>query len=150
MAKVTQIEVKAYTQQEWNGFAHSFLLADSVTPFRHGAPSEGVYPDFDLLITSDVESDVTVVNADDSASEVAIDISTGKWVAGNLVCGIAPLQDIRNDVRDFVTYQIGTTDNYIFKGVVNTTQSQDYVPDILDAGNVLLQLTPTQVETLMK
>ena len=150
MAKVVQLEVKTYTQSQWNGFAHCFLLADSIIPFRY-APSGDplVNSKLDLLITTDIESDINQVNADDSASEIAIDISTGKWVAGNLVCGIAPLQDIRNDVRDFVTYQIGEDDSFLFKGVANTTQSQYYVPDILADSNVLLQLTPDQVKTLM-
>jgi hypothetical protein len=150
MAKVVQLEVKSYTQTEWNGFGHSFLLADAIIPFRYALSGDPSEPSrMDLLITTDIESDITLVNCDDSASEVAIDISTGKWVMGNLVCGIAPLQDIRNDVRDFVTYQIGTSDSYLFKGVANTTQSQDYVPDILADSNVLLQLTPDQVKTLI-
>ena len=149
MAKVVQLEVKTYTQSEFNEFGHAFLLADSIIPFRYAPTGDpAVNSKLDLLITTDVESNVTV-NADDSASEVAIDISTGKWVSGNLVCGIAPLQDIRNDVRDFVTYQIGNDDSYLFKGVANTTQSQDYVPDILASTNVLLQLTPDQVKNLM-
>ena len=151
MAKTYALETKAYTQAQFNNFAHSMLFADSCMPHaRNAADAEQVY----LVVTSNVESSDTGVDnsyrviADDSQSETAIDISTGKFVSGNLIVGIAPLAEIQSDVRNFVTYVITGSSLLMYVGVCNSTQSQDYTPLLVSQSRVNLMLTPAQLATL--
>lgn len=153
MAKTYQLETNTYTQAQFDEFAHSILFADSIVPHWNGTAGN---PDaISLIVTSSVESTLTgsassqyLVLADDSKSEVAVDIATGKFVEGNVITGIAPLSEIQADVRDFVCYNIAGVDSKMFVGVCNSTQSQDYTPDLVANSRVIKMLTPQQVRTL--
>lgn len=151
MAKTYALETLAYSQAQFNNFSHSLLFADSAFPHTSGADNAtAVY----LVVTSNVESTPTgVANtyrvlADDSASETAIDISTGKFVAGNVITGIAPLAEIQSDVRNFVTYSITGSDMLMFVGVCDSTQSQDYTPLLVQNSRVNLMMTQAQLSSL--
>ena len=153
MAKTYQIEAFGdVNQTTFDNVAHSFLFADSVVPVYS---ADTANPNtFQLIVTSNVESSPLSYNADakiladDSRSEVSVDIATGKFVEGNIICGVAQLAEIQNDVRDFVTYTTSTTGYYWFVGVCATTQSQDYTPDIIANSRVIKMLTPAQVKSL--
>lgn len=153
MAKTYALETAAYTQAQFNSFSHSLLFADSCFPHTGNSVAEG--DKIQLVITSNVESsapagltNVYRVLADDSQSETAIDISTGKFVNGNVICGIAPLAEIQSDIRNFVTYVITGTTSLMYVGVCNSTQSQDYTPALVTNSRVSLMLSPAQLSTL--
>jgi len=152
MAKTYALQTFAYSQPQFNAFSHSLLFADSTFPHCESAESSAVIT---LVVTSNVEStapagitNVYRTLADDSQSETAIDISTGKFVNGNVITGIAPLAEIQSDVRNFVTYEIQGSDLLMFTGVCNSTQSQDYTPALVTQSRVNLMLTPSQLATL--
>jgi hypothetical protein len=153
MAKTVQFELYAsMSQAQFDGIAHSILFADSINPVWLGT---GGSPDASsIIITSNVESEIVTgmagykVLADDSRSEVSIDIATGKFVEGNIIAGLAPLAEIQSDVRDFVTYNVEGSDLKLFVGVCSTTQSQDYTPDLVANSRVTKMLTPAQVKSL--
>tara|TARA_B100000780_G_C21021441_1_gene409397 strand:- start:454 stop:918 length:465 start_codon:yes stop_codon:yes gene_type:complete len=151
MAKTYALETSAYTQSQFNLFSHSLLFADSCFP--HAGAAQGDAPVV-LVVTSNVESAGTGLTnfyrvlADDSQSETAIDISTGKFVNGNVIAGIAPLAEIQSDVRNFVTYVINGSTLLMYVGVCNSTQSQDYTPALVTNSRVNLMLTPSQLSTL--
>lgn len=153
MAKTYALETAVYTQAQFNSFSHSLLFADSCFP--HAGNSVVESDKIQLVITSNVEStgsglpsNTYRVLADDSQSETAIDISTGKFVNGNVITGIAPLAEIQSDVRNFVTYVITGSDLLMYVGVCNSTQSQDYTPALVTNSRVNLMLTPAQLATL--
>ena len=152
MAKTYALETAAYSQVQFNSFSHSLLFSDSTYPHCESAQDAATIT---LVVTSNVEStppggisNVYRVVADDSQSETAIDISTGKFVNGNVITGIAPLAEIQSDVRNFVTYVINGSDLLMFTGVCNSTQSQDYTPALVTNSRVNLMLTPAQLATL--
>jgi hypothetical protein len=152
MAKVYQLELSTYSQAQFDLVAHSLLFASNIAPFWGGGSGN---PDGNsIVVTSNVESSSPAgdsrykVLADDSQSEVAVDIATGKFVEGNIITGIAPLAEIQSDIRDFVTYEIDGSDSKFFVGICSTTQSQDYTPDIVANSRVTKMLTPAQVKSL--
>jgi len=142
------------TQAEVTAIGNSILFADSIQPmYTTGDPGGALLNN--LVVTSNVDIDQTALSAanfeilaDDSQSELSIDISTGKFVEGNLICGYAPLTSVQTDVRDFVAYKQNGTDNVWFKGVCSTTQSQDYTPDLVANSNPIHMLTPAQVASI--
>lgn len=151
MAKVYQLQTDTYSQSQFDNIAHSLLFADAIQPIFTQAESGSNR--VAIVVTSNVESVSTSaasyeILADDSQSEVAVDIATGKFVEGNIICGIAPLAEIQSDVRNFVTYNITGSDSKMFVGVCATTQSQDYTPDLVANSRVTKMLTPAQVKSL--
>jgi hypothetical protein len=155
MAQVYQFQLNAMnTQAEVTAIGNSILFADSIEP-RYSINESGVAPKNILTVTSNVDIDTSNLTAadfeilaDDSQSELSIDISTGKFVEGNLICGYAPLTSVQTDVRDFVAYKENGSDNVWFKGVCSTTQSQDYTPDLVANSNPIHMLTPAQVASI--
>lgn len=156
MAQVYQFEVpNLTTQAAVTAIGNSILFADSIQPIRaHGMDSSATSQN-QLVVTSNVDIDTSALDiytyeilADDSQSELSIDISTGKFVEGNLICGYAPLTSVQTDVRDFVAYKQNGSDNVWFKGVCSTTQSQDYTPDLVANSNPIHMLTPAQVASI--
>jgi hypothetical protein len=151
MAKTYQIEVVGtYTQTQFDDFAHSLLFADSIQPIYVGTAGN---PDgLSIVVTSNVESidggSHYVTLADDSQSELSIDVATGKFVAGNLIAVLCPTSEAQSDMRDFVTYYATSGDIHLHIGVCNTTQSQDYTPDIISNSRVIKMMTPEQVKSL--
>ena len=154
MAQVYQLEVKGtYTQSEFDGFAHSLLFADDISCVNtaDGANTPNI------VVTSNIESTGPTADyrllADDSQSEVSIDISTGKFVEGNLIAVLCTNAEAQSDLRDFMTFYAvavsqGETQLNLHVGICNTTQSQDYTPDIVSNDRVIKMLTPAQVQTL--
>ena len=155
MAQVYQFEIQTLNSQaEVTAIGNSILFADSISPRYHINESGSVLRNL-LVVTSNVDIDTSALSAadfeilaDDSQSELSIDISTGKFVEGNLICGYAPLTSVQTDVRDFVAYKQNGSDNVWFKGVCSTTQSQDYTPDLVANGNPIHMLTPAQVASI--
>lgn len=152
MAKVYQLEVNATaaTQANFDNYAHSLLFADSIQ--CHFGTS-GTSPDLNcIVVTSGVESTdfggEYLLLADDSQSEVSIDISTGKFVEGNLIAVWCTVSEAQSDMRDFMTFYAQSGDIHLHVGVCNTTQSQDYTPDIIANSRVIKMLSPAQVESL--
>lgn len=153
MAKVFNWVPRAsLSQSEFDKIAHGFLFSADVVPqMARNASAEDL---IQLIVTTGVEVEPLTASgdfevlADDSATEVAIDIATGKFVEGNVICGIALLSEIQNDVRDYVAYNIVGSDLKVFKGVCNSTQSQDYTPTLIAQSRVHKMLTPQQVKTL--
>jgi hypothetical protein len=154
MAQVYQFDIQQVnTQSEITALGNSILFADSIMP--HYVESEGAVLRNILVVTSNVDIDTSSlaastyeILADDSQSELSIDISTGKFVEGNLICGYAPLTEVQTDVRDFVAYKQSGTDVVWFKGVCSTTQSQDYTPDLVANSSPIHMLTPAQVASI--
>ena len=151
MAKVYQLTLASPTQTNFDGYAHSLLFADLISPTftqtESGTNNRGI------VVTSGVESVGLVPTeyellADDSQSEVSIDISTGKFVEGNLIAVWALVSEAQSDMRDFMTFYARTGDIHLHVGVCNTTQSQDYTPDIVANSRAIKMLTPTQVVSL--
>lgn len=154
MAKVYQAEVLGnYTQAAFDGIAHSLLFADSINPVGFQTPDAGALGN-SIVVTSGVESDGSslasnyLVLADDSQSETAIDIATGKFVDGNLIAVLCTTSEAQEDMRNFVTYIATTGDIHLHIGVCNTTQSQDYTPGIVANNRVIKMMTPSQVQSL--
>ena len=151
MAKVYQLEVAgAYNQAQFDNFAHSLLFADSIMPVS-GATPVGATGN-SIIVTSSVEStafsDDYDLLADDSQSETAIDIATGKFVDGNLIAVLCTTAEAQEDMRNFVTYFATTGDIHLHIGLCNTTQSQDYTPGIVANNRVIKMMTPSQVQSL--
>ena len=155
MAQVYQFNIPTTTTQaEITAIGNSVLFADSIVPLFVDTEPAGARTNV-LLVTSNVDIDQTAlafgeyeILADDSQSELSIDISTGKFVEGNLICGYAPLTEVQTDVRDFVAYKQNGSDNVWFKGVCSTTQSQDYTPDLVANSRSIHMLTPAQVASI--
>lgn len=153
MAQVYQLEViGSYSQAQFDNFSHSLLFADSIYPLVGPGAEAAQGNGRCIIVTSNVEStdfgsDYEKL-ADDSQSEVSIDISTGKFVEGNLIAVICPTSEAQSDMRDFMTFYATSGDLHLHVGVCNTTQSQDYTPDIIANSRVIKMLTPTQVVSL--
>lgn len=151
MAKVYQLEVLGtYTQANFDQFAHSLLFADAIQPV--GTTTPGGNTGLSIIVTSSVESEDFgsdyVLLADDSQSETAIDIATGKFVDGNLIAVLATTAEAQEDMRNFVTYLASSGDIHLHIGLCNTTQSQDYTPGIVSNNRVIKMMTPSQVQSL--
>ena len=102
MAKVYQLQVLGgYSQAQFDVFAHSLLFAESIQPVF--TQTEGGTNAKGIIVTSGVESDNTgIANdyellADDSQSEVSVDISSGKFVEGNLIAVLCPTSEAQSD-----------------------------------------------------
>lgn len=140
------------TQPYFDRIAHSLLFAESVQPVF--TQTEGGTNTKNLVVTSGVESEDTAPNyyyellADDSQSEVSVDISTGKFVEGNLIAVCCTIAEAQSDLRDFTTFYATSGDVHIHIGVCNTTQSQDYTPAIIANSRVLKMVSPAQVQSL--
>jgi len=152
MAKVYQLELIAYNQAGFDKFAHSLLFADAIQPVF--TQTEGGTNTKGIIVTSSVESDSSTLAAhyellaDDSQSETAIDIATGKFVDGNLIAVFCTTAEAQEDMRNFVTYLATSGDIHLHIGVCNTTQSQDYTPGIVANNRVIKMMTPQQVKSL--
>lgn len=153
MAKVYQLAVKGdYSQANFDKFAHSLLFAENIQPVF--TQTEGGTNSNGIIVTSGVESDGTGITssyellADDSQSEVSVDISSGKFVEGNLIAVLCPTSEAQSDLRDFMTFYASTGDIHLHVGVCNTTQSQDYTPAIIENSRVLKMVSPAQVISL--
>ena len=151
MAKVYQlIAAGSYTQAQFDEFAHSLLFADSIqavfTQTESGANTKN------LIVTSGVESTGPSASyellADDSQSEVSVDISSGKFVEGNLIAVLCPTSEAQSDLRDFMTFYATSGDIHLHVGICNTTQSQDYTPAIIENSRVIKMVSPAQVLSL--
>lgn len=152
MAKVYQLAVRGdYTQAEFDNVAHSLLFADSIGSAY--VQAEGGTNEKVAIITSGVESSATTPGsyellADDSRSEAAIQISTGKFVEGNMIVVLCPSSEAQSDLRNYMTFYATSGDVHLHIGICNTTQSQDYTPDIIANSRVLKMVTPAQVKNL--
>jgi len=152
MAKVYQLQVLGdYSQAEFDTVAHSLLFADNIVPVY--TQTEGGTNTKNIVVTSGVESTVLGATAyellaDDSQSEVSVDISSGKFVEGNLIAVLCPTSEAQSDLRDFMTFYATSGDIHLHVGVCNTTQSQDYTPAIIENSRVLKMISPAQVLTL--
>jgi len=150
MAKVYQLEVQVVTQSEFDQFAHSLLFADNINCVYGGT---GGAPDGNsIVVTSGVESSDHGASyqllADDSQSEVSVDISSGKFVEGNLIAVWCPTSEAQSDLRDFMTFYATSGDIHLHVGICNTTQSQDYTPAIIENSRVIKMVSPAQVLSL--
>lgn len=155
MAKVYQLALSdaSFTQAQFDGFAHSLLFADSINSVF--TQTEAGTNNKNIVVTSGVESEVVAgvsglyeLLADDSQSEVSVDISTGKFVEGNLIAVFCTVSEAQSDLRDFMTFYATTGDIHLHVGVCNTTQSQDYTPAIIENSRVIKMISPAQVESL--
>lgn len=151
MAKVYQLEVLGtYTQAYFDNVAHSLLFADSITCTYADVPNSTAGKS--IIVTSGVESTSFgadyILLADDSQSEVSVDISSGKFVEGNLIAVLCPTSEAQSDLRDFMTFYATSGDIHLHVGVCNTTQSQDYTPAIIENSRVIKMISPAQVESL--
>jgi hypothetical protein len=154
MAKVYQLEVNgATTQAAFDLVSHSLLFADAIQPVF--TQTEAGTNNRNIIVTSGVESSDTQsagvyyeLLADDSQSEVSVDISSGKFVEGNLIAVYCTTSEAQSDLRDFMSFYATTGDIHLHVGVCNTTQSQDYTPAIIENSRVLKMLSPAQVESL--
>lgn len=151
MAKVYQMKVQSFSQAEFDNVAHSLLFAETILPVftqaESGTNTKGI------VVTSGVESAPTSDStyellADDSQSEVSVDISAGKFVEGNLIAVLCPTSEAQSDLRDFMTFYATAGDVHLHVGVCNTTQSQDYTPNIIANSRVIKMVSPAQVRTL--
>ena len=152
MAKVYQLAVLGdYTQAQFDNVAHSLLFADSIqSAFTQ---TEGGTNNKNIIVTSGVDSSAATASgyellADDSRSEAAIQISTGKFVEGNMIAVLCPSSEAQSDLRNYMTFYATTGDVHLHIGICNTTQSQDYTPDIIANSRVLKMVTPAQVKNL--
>lgn len=132
----------------------SMLFADSIIPTNHATSASGAGVN-QLIVTTNFEPDFTSVasteyeeTSDDSQSEIAYDQSVGKFVEGNLIFGVATKAQVQADVRDYVFYSIVGSDLGLFKGVCNSTQSQDYTPALVSA-NKNYMVSAAQVKALL-
>jgi hypothetical protein len=153
MAKVYQAEVNGtYTQANFDNIAHSLLFADSIVPVYTQA--EAGTNTKSIIVTSGVESSSTGISgeyellADDSRSEASIQISTGKFVEGNMIAVLCPSSEAQSDLRNYMTFYATSGDIHLHIGICNTTQSQDYTPDIIANSRVLKMVTSAQVKYL--
>ena len=152
MAKVYQlVTLGSYTQAQFDDVAHSLLFADSIVPVF--TQTESGTNNRNIIVTSGVESTNFLSSAyellaDDSQSEVSVDISSGKFVEGNLIAVLCPTSEAQSDLRDFMTFYATSGDIHLHVGVCNTTQSQDYTPAIISNSRVIKMISPAQVLTL--
>jgi len=153
MAKVYQLEVAgSYTQANFDLFSHSLLFADTIQPVY--TQTEGGTNAKGIIVTSGVESASTGITgsyellADDSRSEASIQVSTGKFVEGNMIAVLCPSSEAQSDLRNYMTFYATSGDIHLHIGICNTTQSQDYTPDIIANSRVLKMVTPAQVKNL--
>lgn len=152
MAKVYQLNVLgSYTQAQFDMFSHSLLFADSINPVF--TQTEAGTNTKNIVVTSGIESEQPVSGsyellADDSQSEVSVDISSGKFVEGNLIAVLCTVSEAQSDLRDFMTFYATSGDIHLHVGVCNTTQSQDYTPAIIENSRVIKMVSPAQVESL--
>ena len=153
MAKVYQLEVLGtYTQAKFDEWSHSLLFADAITGVA--VDTSGGASGRSVIVTSSVDSSGTSTGADynlladDSRSEAAITISTGKFVEGNLIAVLCPSAEAQADMRNYMTFFATTGDIHLHIGLCNTTQSQDYTPDIIANNRVIKMVTPAQVKNL--
>lgn len=153
MAKVYQLEVNGgFTQAQFDGVAHSLLFADKIDAIHvHNEATSAMVNS--IIVTSGVESGAPTATtyellADDSRSEAAIQISTGKFVEGNLIAVLCPSSEAQSDLRNYMTFYAISGDIHLHIGICNTTQSQDYTPDIIANSRVLKMVTPAQVKNL--
>ena len=152
MAKVYQMNVYGpMTQSNFDLVAHSLLFADSIQPVL--TQTEGGSNEHNVVVTSGVESASPTAPAyellaDDSQSEVSVDISSGKFVEGNLIAVYCPTSEAQSDLRDFMTFYATSGDIHLHVGICNTTQSQDYTPAIIENSRVIKMVSPAQVLSL--
>jgi hypothetical protein len=151
MAKVYQLAVLPSNQAEFDKYAHSLLFADSIQPVF--TQTEEGTNNKNIVVTSGVESEQHSAGkyellADDSQSEVSVDISSGKFVQGNLIAVWCPTSEAQSDLRDFMTFYATSGDIHLHVGVCNTTQSQDYTPAIIENSRVIKMVSPAQVLSL--
>jgi len=153
MAKVYQQEVTGtLTQAQFDNIAHSLIFADSIIPQLSANEAFTAMRNV-INVTSGVESTESTSGtyqllADDSQSEVSVDISTGKFVEGNLIAVQCTVSEAQSDLRDFMTFYASSGDIHWHVGVCNTTQSQDYTPDIIANSRVIKMVSPAQVQSL--
>jgi hypothetical protein len=155
MAKVYQLEVVgAYTQAKFDEWSHSLLFADAIQPVFAPGSAVGQANTSCIVVTSAVDSSGVLTGADyalladDSRSEAAITISTGKFVEGNLIAVLCPSAEAQADMRNYMTFYATSGDIHLHVGLCNTTQSQDYTPDIIANNRVIKMITPAQVKNL--
>ena len=152
MAKVYQLEVNGgYSQSQFDAFSHSLLFADSINPVL--TQTEAGTNTHNIIVTSGVESvnfnaALYELLADDSQSEVSVDISSGKFVEGNIIAVMCPTSEAQSDLRDFMTFYATSGDIHLHVGICNTTQSQDYTPAIIENSRVIKMVSPAQVLSL--
>ena len=154
MAKVYQLRVDgAYTQAQFDEWSHSLLFADSINPVF--TQTEAGTNSKNIVVTSGVESFIASTPgtyyellSDDSQSEVSVDISSGKFVEGNLIAVLCPTSEAQSDLRDFMTFYATSGDIHLHVGICNTTQSQDYTPAIIENSRVIKMVSPAQVLSL--
>ena len=152
MAKVYQLELDSPTQAGFDVVAHSLLFADNIICMQTLADEGSL--NHAIVVTSGVESSNIGIEsqyklvADDSQSEVSVDISSGKFVEGNLIAVLCPTAEAQSDLRDFMTFYATSGDIHLHVGVCNTTQSQDYTPAIIENSRVIKMISPAQVESL--
>ena len=153
MAKTYQlllVPASVATQADLDTYGHSLLFADSIIPIY---PSDGVNVMPGIVVTSSADSTSPSVTyyqllADDSQQEISIDVSTGKFVEGNVIAVWCTTAEAQNDLRSFVSYFASSGDIHLHVGVCNTTQSQDYTPDIIANSRAMKMLTPAQVSQI--
>ena len=109
MAKVYQAVVNGtLTQADFDLFAHSLLFADDIQPVY--TQTEGGTNSRCIVVTSNVNSEVDEVAswyqnlADDSRSEATVQISTGKFVEGNMIAVLCPSSEAQSDLRNYMTF----------------------------------------------
>lgn len=152
MAKVYQLSVDgSYTQAQFDKVAHSLLFADSITPVF--TQTEAGTNTKNIIVTSAVDSvelssGYYELLADDSRSEAALTVSSGKFVDGNLITVLCTSAEAQSDMRNFMTFFATAGDVHLHVGVCNTTQSQDYTPEIIANSRVIKMVTPAQVKNL--
>ena len=151
MAKVYQLDILGtFTQAQFDNVAHSLIFADEINCASSGVGNDNTNS---IMVVSGVESSQTtaetyLLKADDSQSEVSVDISSGKFVEGNLIAVLCPTSEAQSDLRDFMTFYATSGDIHLHVGVCNTTQSQDYTPAIIENSRVLKMVSPAQVISL--
>ena len=154
MAKTFSIEVAGIaTLTEVTEMGPSMLFADSIIPTFHR--TDDTTSRNDLIVTTNFEPNFASIAAaeyqtlsDDSQSEIAYDQSVGKFVEGNLIFGVATKAQVQADVRDYIFYEQNGSDVGLFKGVCNSTQSQDYTPALVSA-NKNYMVSASQVKALI-
>ena len=151
MAKVYTYELLGTeTQANFDNVSHSILFAENIIPVAPSPDGGG----HGIQVTSGVESAIGalgaryVLQADDSQSEVSVDVSSGKFVEGNLIAVYATIAEAQSDLRDFMSFYADSGDIHLHVGVCNTTQSQDYTPAIIENSRVLKMVSPAQVQSL--
>jgi hypothetical protein len=154
MAQVYKLEVQAGLDlaTEFQSVAPSILFAESVTCSQ--VANEGFNAAVNAIIVttnvsnSHADDGTYELLADDSMSERTIDVSTGKFVKGNMIASFCTLAEAKADLRDYTAYFSTSGDLHLVIGICNSTQSQDYTPGIIANSRNIYMLTPEQVESL--